>query len=182
MPRVYTRKTLAERFESKVDRHGPVPPHRPELGPCHVWTGQISKKTGYGLISLYQGAETRLDMRPRMAHRVAWFLAYGGWPEPCALHHCDNPQCVRIEHLFEGDDAANVADMLSKGRHYLQIDPGRALRGERNPNSKLTEAMVREIRAASADGIGQRKLGRRYGVTGRIIQQIVRGNIWKHVR
>jgi hypothetical protein len=27
-----------ERFWSKVDRNGPVPEHRPELGPCWVWT------------------------------------------------------------------------------------------------------------------------------------------------
>src|ERR1035437_916757 len=29
--------TEAERFWAKVDRNGPVPAHRPELGPCWVW-------------------------------------------------------------------------------------------------------------------------------------------------
>jgi hypothetical protein len=30
-------KTLEERFWEKVDKNGPVPAHRPELGPCWVW-------------------------------------------------------------------------------------------------------------------------------------------------
>jgi hypothetical protein len=33
--------SLPERFWKKVDKNGPVPAHRPELGPCWLWTGAL---------------------------------------------------------------------------------------------------------------------------------------------
>lgn len=34
-----------------------------------------------------------------------------------ACHHCDNPPCVRADHLFAGTVTDNVQDMIRKGRH-----------------------------------------------------------------
>jgi hypothetical protein len=42
---------IARRFWSKVDKNGPVPPHRPELGQCWVWTGSVQPR-GYGTFSV----------------------------------------------------------------------------------------------------------------------------------
>ena len=38
---------LEDRFWAKVDKNGPVPAHRPELGPCWIWTAARFKR-GYG--------------------------------------------------------------------------------------------------------------------------------------
>lgn len=102
-------KPLAERFALRVNLNGPIPAHRPELGPSHEWTGATQGSLGYGSI--------RVDGRRRLAHCVAFFLAEGRWPSPQGLHHCDNPPCVRREHLFEGSQADNQRDMVAKGRH-----------------------------------------------------------------
>ena len=41
--------TLEERFWRKVDKNGPIPEHRPELGPCWVWTaGTNTRRTKDG--------------------------------------------------------------------------------------------------------------------------------------
>ncbi len=101
--------TLAERFVRFVNTNGPTPEHCPALGPCHVWTGSVDRH-GYGQI--------QADGRLIGAHRVAFFLAHGRWPEPCALHKCDGGEigCVRADHLVEGTFADNTADMVRKGR------------------------------------------------------------------
>lgn len=50
-------------------------------------------------------------------HRLVWTQVYGPIPEGVGvLHRCDNPPCFNVEHLFLGDQAVNIADMVAKGR------------------------------------------------------------------
>jgi hypothetical protein len=67
-----------------------------------------------------------MNGKERHASRVAWEFTYGpieghvpGHPdlEVCVCHRCDNPKCVRPEHLFLGHDRDNMTDMHAKGRH-----------------------------------------------------------------
>lgn len=183
MPRLYHRP-LRERFEEKVNRDGPVPPHRPELGPCHEWTGATSG--GRAMIRL-AGREPMTQ-----AARVAFFLEHGRWPTPCALHHCDNPACVKARadatgpsHIFEGTRPDNAADMVAKGRqatgerHAWRSHPEAVPRGERNSHAVLTENKVRAIRQSTlTDG----QLASRHGVSASTIKKVRRRETWRHVR
>lgn len=74
-----------------------------------------------------------------LAHRYAWFLAYGRWPKDKLLHHCDNPPCCEVTHLFEGTDADNMLDAKRKGRIAV---------GERHGNCKFPNSVVKQVRAA----------------------------------
>jgi hypothetical protein len=105
--------SLECRFWSRVNKGGPTPAHVAGLGPCWVWTGDCYK-SGYGRFRVPQALG---QPRQCYASRVSWFLTHGRWPNPFACHHCDNPPCVNPAHLFEGDAAANAADMVAKGRH-----------------------------------------------------------------
>lgn len=165
----------SERFFANVDKNGPIPPHRPELGPCHVWTGFI-RPDGYG--------HFRFRGKMQLVHRVAFFLAHGRWPEPCGCHHCDNRACCNEAHIFEGSVASNNADMLAKGRHVcgMVVHPERAARGERVHTAKLTAQQVRDIRANYAlCRVTQRELAERFGVDSSTINRIVRGKRWRHI-
>lgn len=137
---------------------------------CWVWVGS-GHKDGYGWF--------RLGGRMHGAHRISWQIEHGWWPgDLYVLHTCDNPMCVRPSHLFLGDQTANMADMVAKGRQGARAAP----RGGANGNAKLTTENVLKIRELyAAGGISQERLGRLFGVTATPIGQVIRGVTWSHV-
>lgn len=102
-------KTDADKFWSYVSKTG--------IDACWEWQG--------GLRQAYGAFAPRTDeIYP--AHRYSYELAYGKIEghighdpehEICVLHRCDNPRCVRPDHLFLGSDKDNHDDMMAKGRH-----------------------------------------------------------------
>jgi len=153
--------TAEQRFWRKVNKDGPVPSHRPELGPCWVWTGCTDTR-GYGKISV-GGGKTTIP-----AHRFSFELANG----PIAsglivLHACDRPRCQRPSHLSLGTDADNLRDMRTKGRS--------------NTHHKFTDEQVREIRSRNTQGESQCSLGRAFHVVQPVIHAIVHRKSYKHV-
>jgi len=164
----YAARPLAERFWEKVDKNGPVPVHRPDLGPCWIWTAGINKpRGGYGMFALRKGVIRR-------AHRIAWELTYGSPGDLWVLHHCDNPPCVRPAHLFLGTPKDNAGDMEAKGR-------GNHPRGSARSQARLSEADVLAIREARRQGAVGAELARRYGVHRSTVYHICQGDYWKHV-
>lgn len=90
----------AKKFWSYVDKSD-------KLG-CWRWRGGISGD-GYG--SCLIGGK-RLG-----AHRASYLIAHGDVPMGlCVCHHCDNPKCVRPDHLFIGTYKDNMQDAVNKGR------------------------------------------------------------------
>jgi hypothetical protein len=77
---------------------------------CLLWTESLDKD-GYGRVRTTWKKSGNIP-----AHRLAWLIAYGRWPEPCGLHRCDTRPCVNVQHLFEGTREDNMRDMWSKGR------------------------------------------------------------------
>jgi hypothetical protein len=168
------RNTLADRFWPRVNKDGPIPEHRPEIGPCWLWTG-AKDGVGYGHIST--GGKARNGGRMIGTHVASIIIHDGSIPDGLrALHHCDNRLCVRRSHLFVGTQQDNIRDMHTKGRAGT---PQRR-RGPDNLNAKLTYEQVAEIRAAyAAGGISQPQLGCRYGVSHSTIGLIVRNRAWR---
>jgi hypothetical protein len=156
---------MSERFWEKVKK----------APGCWTWTA-AKYANGYGLFAFSQ------PWRRGYAHRASWELAFGAIPDGLwVLHHCDNPACVRPDHLFLGTHADNMRDMKSKGRWNLN-GARTSLAGENHPMRRLTETAVRDIRRRfAAGGITKRALAREYGVHEAHIGSIVRGRTWKAV-
>ena len=160
MRRHRRRSNLAERFWIKVKK----------TEGCWVWTGYRDPH-GYGRFWHVTGQQ--------LAHRVAYELAYGPITGgECVLHRCDNPSCVRPDHLWLGDMADNTHDMIQKGRAYR----GGSRQGERNGHHKLTQQQVNEIRGRYVPHkVGYAVLGREYGVDESTVYCVVRGKTWRNV-
>src|SRR6266702_3699968 len=127
------------------------------MSDCIEWTGG-KEKDGYGR-RWHQG-------RQRRAHRVAFFEAYGYWPNICR-HTCDNRPCVNIDHLRDGTHADNARDRMERGRD-------RHPHGEKHCRAKLTEIDVRQIRWLAQIGCIQRDIAEAYGVSKTTVNSIVR--------
>jgi hypothetical protein len=169
---------LAQRFWAKVNKNGPVPAHRPELGECWLWTAK-KNHSGYGMIR-EGGQETSF----LQAHRYSWMLHYGRIPEDkLVCHKCDTPLCIRPEHLFIGTAKDNTQDAIRKGRMSI---------GEANPRATLTDfdvALIRHKYSIAPVSTGGKKkkrgvlqrLASAFGVSKATIINIVSGQTWKHL-
>jgi hypothetical protein len=82
---------------------------------CWEFTG-TRNGMGYGVLGRHGRRGGNV-----LAHRAAWELTFGPVPaELCVLHRCDNPPCVRPDHLWLGTRMDNNRDMVAKGRHRTQ--------------------------------------------------------------
>lgn len=98
----YKRPSAEERFWAKVDKNGPIPEHRPDLGPC--WLRRSKKNHGYGVFSI--------GKKSISAHRYAYELVVGPIPDGYQIDHlchhpdlcelaeqCPHRRCVNPAHL-----------------------------------------------------------------------------------
>lgn len=91
---------FVDSFWLRVNKAGPVPLKRPELGPCWLWTA--GKTRGYGHCWLAPCHNLR-------AHRAAYELEIGPIPEGLEIDHlCRNLACVRPTHLEPVTHLENV--------------------------------------------------------------------------
>lgn len=131
------------------------------------WLGS-KDRDGYGRMRIGARQAAR-------AHRIAWAIEHGDPGPLLVCHKCDNPPCVRPDHLFLGTALDNNRDRKAKGR--TNGSPG-----ERNGTAKLSEAQVREVfDLYGAGGFRQEDLAARFGVSKAAVQLVLSGKNWGHL-
>ena len=158
---------------------------------CWEWTGALGGfKARYGVMGR--------NGRQCYAHRYSYELHQG--PIPAGLlvcHKCDNPRCVRPDHLFLGTSKQNTQDAVSKGRmasgtkagpfmrrtppptDYVVRSPYSVRFGALNNNTRLTEDQVIAIRrAAATNTVTYTALAKQYGVDRATIRSAVFRETW----
>lgn len=147
---------MVERFWSKVKK----------TRGCWLWIAGKNKR-GYGWFRDSNGES-------RLAHRVSWELVNGVVPDGLlVLHTCDNPSCVRPDHLFIGTHRDNVRDMIEKGRAVY-------VKGEQHGRAKLGEKEVKEIKRKYFEG-SVLQLSKFYRVSPSMITRILMNKSWNHL-
>lgn len=151
-----TRSSLLAKLDSTIDKSGD----------CWLWTGG-KDSDGYAIV--------RSGLSSRRVSRVIWMLAHGPLENGIIVcHHCDNPACCRLEHLFCGTHGDNARDRKAKGRNNSQ-------RGTDRYNAVLTPEKVRRIRELRQAGEELQAIADRMGVNKTSIWAVVHRKTWKHV-
>jgi hypothetical protein len=146
---------------------------------CIEWTGSTrrSGNNHYGRI-YKRGSSVTGHVRYEQVTHAVYRELIGDIPQGMFVcHTCDNPLCVNPDHLWLGTHSENMIDAYKKGR---VIPPPQHMFGETNPNSKLTEQQVRDIKRR-LNNESSYKLAREYGVNKSTILSIANGHTWKHV-
>lgn len=145
------------RFWRQVNKNGPIPSHMPHLGNCWIYTGAKFNKLPYGHFKDGDGKDVT-------AHRFSWKLLFGDIPKgKNVLHHCDNPPCVRPDHLWLGSSQDNSDDRQKKGRQA---------KGFSLPFTKLSIQDRFAIIAARKAGESLAILAERYNVSDSLISLV----------
>lgn len=127
---------------------------------CWIWIG-TQARLGYGrFLRSY-------------AHRFSYELHFGKIPDDKVVcHKCDNPSCIRPDHLFLGTMKENTQDMLRKRRHQ---------HGEKHAHHILTEKQAIEIKKKWSEGAFGADLAKEYGVHIATISDLINGRTWTHL-
>jgi HNH endonuclease len=165
----YKKKATENRFWSHVDKCGPIPAHRPEIGNCWVWTAALCGP-GYGTFKI---GTLGIDRRNAMAHRFSYELHCGPIPDgKSVLHHCDNKTCVRPTHFFTGTQADNMDDKVAKSRQPVGVSVY---------NAKLDDQKINAARLYRLNGWSYKNIGDRFNVGPMTVHDALSGKKWKHV-
>lgn len=131
---------------------------------CWIWKGGLSPK-GYGKFADSEFKTVR-------AHRYSYELNVGEIKKGLnVLHRCDNPSCVRPDHLFLGTQKENMEDMFKKGRKVL---------GEVHKMSKTTKNDVLKTRELS-EVKTLSELAEMFGLGTSQVHRIIKKQCWRHV-
>lgn len=158
------KKTLLERFKEKINSEW-------------KWIGG---KTGAGY------GQMRVNGIQKGAHVISYELFIGPVPDGLwVLHSCDDPACVRPEHLHAGTASQNSQEREDRGRRntYYQCKSNKKHVPEkkyRNYRSKLNVDQVIEIRRLLFDeNLSQVEIAKKYNVTKNAIWNIAHFKTWR---
>jgi hypothetical protein len=132
---------------------------------CWEWTGSRTPG-GYGLFGaqiVIHGKRTAL-----YAHRFSFQIHNGYIPKGHVVRHvCNNPSCVRPEHLITGTQKQNIADIYRKA--------------EKPKRAKVYWPDVEELRSDMRDSVERIEAwAEKLGVKPLTVCDILLGRSWKH--
>jgi hypothetical protein len=130
----------------------------------------------YRGVTLTNGRHARRHVR---VHKLVMEVFAGECPDGMEVRHLDgNPDNNRLDNLKYGTKSENALDAKRHGRSG-------GAKGESHPTHKLTDELVRAMRAdhiPGKHGHGAGALARKYGIGKTVASLVISGQRWKHVK
>lgn len=134
---------------------------------CWNWRGSVSKN-GYGCFAI---GRHRISSH-RMAYEIGHKKRITG--NLLVRHKCDNKICVNPNHLETGTHKDNSQDMVKRGRARNGCQAG-----EMNGNAKLDAGQVEVIKNLIAEGLTNKLIAQKVGVSHSMISRIKLEKNWR---
>lgn len=166
------RPEYKKKYKSREDRFWKTYWTRVErVGDCFEWTGMYKgyrKSVPYG----------KWDRKQINIRRLVYRLAIGDLPDDVfVVVSCKNRRCVRQSHLLRV--TAEEYDTIKCNSVVMSFD--NTLRGGRVGTAKLTNELVRCIRARVQLGERRLSVARELGISPSTVGDVVNGRRWGHV-
>lgn len=152
------RRPLEDRLADKLDK----------TGDCWVYRN-ANISDGYAHMNLSYDPFTKQRYpraRYEYAHRIAWALHHGRWPEESMVvrHTCDNPACCNPEHLIEGTQKQNVGDRSERSdwQTARKLTPEQVRYARTTPKPQLEVARELSVSQMTISRIRANKIYRDY--------------------
>lgn len=150
------------------------------MNDCVLWDRCI-QRNGYGRI--------RHNGKTYYVHRFVWEQTYHrSIPKGMDVRHkCDVRHCINPKHLELGTRFENMRDCvdrnrISHGEKHKTIMQVVAAKGTDHGHAKLTNAAIRYIRRALAQGATKASLARRFGTHPMTVRAVELRRTWRHVK
>lgn len=136
-----------------------------------VLEGNEAGKWGYRTVTLTKGKKRRKVF----VHVAVAMTFIGNAPagRPLVDHGDGNKGNNHVDNLEWVSHGEN-----QRRAYRLGLKKAKPLKGERNPNAKLSAAKVREMRATA--GVSQRQWAKRFGVSRAAVRLALKGATWNH--
>jgi hypothetical protein len=157
------RKSLPDRFWKKVL----IIPNG-----CWLWLG-ATDADGYGLIYNTDAPPSHF----RATHICCQLTGRDIPAGKLVCHTCDNPTCVRPDHLWIGSHQENARDRDLKGRH-AHCGPITPASGIRHPMA-LYGDRIGDVHSLRTIGLTYREIAMRVSMSASNVGRILRGETWQ---
>lgn len=140
---------------------------------CWIWSRGVSGD-GYGRFSLYGKSYSTHTLAYKLHHNIPLYT------KVFICHTCDNPLCVKPEHLYHGSYKSNSQDTVKRGRAkglFTQQTPTVFSKGHIPASRVLTKEEAKNIKT-DLQTMRQCDVIRKYNVNRDTVRGIVRGSSW----
>lgn len=144
------------------------------MAPEKILKGSPSKSVGYPQVGLYKGDNS---LSTKNVHYLVCETFHG--PRPTPAHTVAHRDGTRTNNKAKNLRWATQSEQREDQRKH-----GTLMEGEKHPLARLTETDVRYIREVYMPRhkkFGSRPLGRKFGVSHKLIISVVQRSAWKHV-
>lgn len=110
------------------------------------------------------------------AHRVVWETFNGPIPQGMQINHKDGN---KLNNRLTNLEICTPSENISHAFRVLKVSPNiNPNYGTNNGRAKLNEDAIREIKRLRAEGLTQKTIAKRFGVSPATISNVLLGKFW----